>query len=86
MAKKSKNKAPRRKKAPKVQQWPLTDTQKVLLSQMLTKHQEELAPLQAYQQNQGHQLLLAFAVELGIDKDLPITYINEAEAFVEKTK
>ena len=80
MAKKSKIKAPKRKK----QTWEMNDTQKVLLTQALARHQDELQPILSYQKNQATQLLIAFRNELGIPEKMEIGYDNETYTFTEK--
>ncbi len=80
MAKKSKNKAPKRKK----QTWEMNDTQKVLLTQCLARHQDELQPILSYQKNQATQLLIAFRNELGIPEKMEMGYDQETYTFTEK--
>jgi len=84
MTKKSKNKAPKRKKAQKKQTWELNDTQKVLLTQALARHQDELQPILSYQKNQATQLLIAFRNELGIPEKMQMGYDQETYTFTEK--
>lgn len=81
MAKKSKNKAPKRKSP---QSWTFNDTQATLLQEQGRIHQQELQPLLQYQANTRNQLLRTFIRELGIGPEINVTADLENMKFVEQ--
>ena len=79
MAKKGKNKAPKRKKP---QSWNFTDSQKALVQEQAKVHNQEQQPLLAYQAQVRAALLNSFLKELGIKPNTPLTVNLDTWQFI----
>jgi len=82
MAKKSKNKAPKRK-SPRT--WVFTDSQTALIRELAMKQQEELQPFLQYQQNAKAAVLQSFRKELGISDNTPLLVELDKLQFTEQS-
>lgn len=81
MAKKSKNKAPKRK-SPRT--WAFTDSMTALIKEQAVRQQEELQPFFQYQQDARAALLQSFRKELGISDDTPLIVELDKLQFTEQ--
>jgi len=63
-----------KKKKRGLRRWKLTDTQLSLLQTQLTRHVNEIRPLQAYHQADNNRMVDAFRRELGIPNNTPCEF------------
>ena len=82
MAKKKRdNPKPKEEKA--LQKWNMQESQRAILVQAQQRHQEELRPLQQYQQNQFMSFLKKIKIELGIPNEVDVTFNPQDMSFTE---
>lgn len=64
--------------------WKFTESQQLLLREQARQHQQEQAPLVAYQEHSRNQLIVNFSKELNLPEGLPVTVDLDNMQFVER--
>ncbi len=64
--------------------WKFTESQQLLLREQARQHQQEQAPLVAYQEHSRNQLIVNFSKELNLPEGLPVTVDLDNMQFIER--